>query len=288
MTTPVSGNPIGVFDSGVGGLTVYRALREALPHENFVYLGDTARLPYGTKSAATVSQYALQAASLLMEHDIKLLVIACNTAASHAMPILLKNFPDLPCIDVITPGAKLAATSTISGQVAVLATEGTVRSGSYVRAIHNHRLDTNVRMQACGLLVALAEEGWCDGVEAEAIVSRYLRELGNGFDTLVLGCTHFPLLYPVLRRLLQPNVKIIDSAATTAAAVKEYLSQNGLFNTQDKGERSRFIVTDLPERFARLAQQFLGKDIVANITVTQQNLTRTPLQETQFNKVIGI
>ncbi len=250
---------IGVFDSGVGGLTVYRALRAALPQEDFVYLGDTARLPYGTKSGETIKHYAAQAAARLREEDVKLLLVACNTASAQALPDLRERHPDIPCLGVVEPGARAAAGSSATGRIVVLATEGTVRSGAYRDAIHRLRPDAQVRGLACNLLVALAEEGWCEGLEAEAIVSRYVRQLGDDpFDTLVLGCTHFPLLAATLRRLLPSSVAVIDSAQTTARAVTAYLAEHDL-EQSEKGRSGRnlFLVTDAPERFLLLAQRFL-------------------------------
>jgi glutamate racemase len=230
----MNANPIGVFDSGVGGLTVLKALRDALPRENFIYLGDTARLPYGTKGAGTVTQYALQAAQLLMGYDVKILVVACNTATALALPSLQNLLPQLPCLGVIEPSARKAAELSATGRIAVLSTEGTARSGAYAAAIGRYRADAEVRQLGCNLLVALAEEGWCDGVEAESVIARYLHELGDDFDTLVLGCTHFPALAPTLRKLIRPEVPIVDSATATAEVVRCYLMEHALFND---GER---------------------------------------------------
>ena len=198
--------PIGVFDSGIGGLTVYRALREALPHEDFIYLGDTARLPYGTKSKETVEHYTVGAARLLQKMGIKFLVVACNTASAHALGAVQREAPELPYYGVIAAGAEAAVKATRSGRIAVLATEGTVNSGAYADLICRLKPDVRVQMLACQMLVALAEEGWCEGVEAEAIVSRYLSNLEPGYDTLVLGCTHFPLLAPVICKFCPPEV----------------------------------------------------------------------------------
>ena len=253
--------PIGVFDSGVGGLTVYKALRAILPHENFIYLGDTARLPYGTKSPETVAQYALQATTLLAEADIKLLVVACNTASACALPSLQKHLPRLPCLGVIEPSAQAAATASRNQHIAVLATDGTVRSGAYAAAIKRYNKNAVVTSTACSLLVTLAEEGWSEGAEAEAVIGRYLREMDTSFDTLVLGCTHFPLLIPTIRKLVKPSVTIIDSASVTAQFVRDYLQTHHLANTGETGD-THFWTTDSPERFARIARLFLGTDHV--------------------------
>ena len=258
--------PIGVFDSGVGGLTVLKALRDALPKEDFVYLGDTARLPYGTKSAETVIQYALQAADLLLDQNIKLLIVACNTASAVAMPKLFEILSPLPCLGVIEPSAKAAAAHSMKGHIAVLATEGTVRSGAYQEAIRKYNQSAKVDMLACNLLVSMAEEGWCEGDEAETIIGRYLRSLQPGFDTLLLGCTHFPLLVPTLIKLLGNKIKIIDSAQTVAETIKVYLELNSLLSPETQPGKSRFLVTDSPERFTMLAKQFLGTDIARDVT----------------------
>jgi glutamate racemase len=268
---------IGVFDSGIGGLTVYKALRDLLPREDFLYLGDTARLPYGTKSPETVGRYAVQAARLMMVEDIKLLVIACNTASALALSALQEQLPELPCIGVIEPGAKRTAEISATGRVAVLATESTVRSGAYAAAIARHRPEAKARMLACNLLVALAEEGWCEGAEAEAVIGRYLRLLEPGsFDTLVLGCTHFPLLIPTMRKLIAADIPIVDSAATTAAAVRDHLEGRGLLAERPGQGNSRFWVTDSPERFAKLAPRFLDSDFRLSVNLVDTRFERIP------------
>ncbi|MBV8060767.1 MAG: glutamate racemase [Alphaproteobacteria bacterium] len=257
--------PIGVFDSGMGGLTVLAALQNALPHEDFIYLGDTARLPYGTKSATAVQQYTLEAARFMERQGVKLMVIACNTATAQALHSTRAALPDIPCLGVIEPGAQ-AATHHLpdpmgNDVICVWATEGTARSGIYESAIHARRPNARVVMQPCNLLVALTEEGWTRGKEADAVLSRYLSELPAGCGTLVLGCTHFPLLAPALRHLLPKGITLIDSAAATAEAVKGFLGQT---DRQKKGSRAgqtTFYVTDAPERFDRLSAGFLGQKI---------------------------
>ena len=262
----ISSHPIGIFDSGVGGLTVYRALRKILPHEDFIYLGDTARLPYGTKSQATVTRYAHQIALRLLQENIKLLVVACNTATALALPSLQALLPDLPCLGVVEPGALAAAQASKTGQIVVLATEGAVRSCAYDDAIHRYRPEANVRGVACNLLVGLAEEGWCEGAEVEAVLVRYFRPLeGLSFDTMVLGCTHFPLLAPAIRRLIPADVALVDSAATTALAVRDFLEAKGLANSGADLGRDLFLVTDAPERFQRLAVRFLPETDVLGV-----------------------
>lgn len=257
--------PIGVFDSGIGGLTVLRALRARLPDENFLYLGDTARLPYGTKSAATVTAYALQASSLLVRRGVKMVVIACNTAASVALDPLARDLAPVPVIGVVEPGARAGAQATRNGHVAVIATEGTVRGGAYRRAIHAIAPDLKVTQAACTLFVALAEEGWIDGPILHGAARRYLDPLFAGAagapDTLVLGCTHFPVLAPALGMLLGPQVRLVDSAQTTADAVAQELGACGLLRAGGGVGRVDFMVTDSPERFARVGPIFFGAPV---------------------------
>ncbi len=222
MVEPSSSRPIGVFDSGVGGLTVLRALVAQLPQERFVYLGDTARLPYGTKSAETVVRYALQAAEALVSRGVKALVVACNTASSVALPAMSQRFADLPVIGVVEPGAEAAVAASASGRIAVIGTEATVREGAYQRAIVARRPDAQVLAVSCQLFVALAEEGWTEDAVAQAAARRYLTPLFGERgadahaarpDTLVLGCTHFPMLRAVIRAVVGDRIAIVDSAA---------------------------------------------------------------------------
>jgi glutamate racemase len=259
--------PIGVFDSGVGGLTVLRALIAALPGEDFVYLGDTARLPYGTKSAGSIRQYSLQAARLLRQRGVKCLVVACNTASATALDALTAEFAPVPVIGVLEPGAASACAATRSGRIAVLATEGTVRGGAYQAAIARRLPGAIVTARACPLFVALAEEGWVDGPIVTAVIHRYLDDVfpaGEADacpDTLVLGCTHFPVLAPVLRDVLGPGVAIVDSAATTAAALVTVLREHGLLRTAGGPGSVSLLATDGAERFARVGGGFLGRPL---------------------------
>jgi glutamate racemase len=263
--------PIGVFDSGVGGLTVLDALRSRLPGEQFLYLGDTARLPYGSKSPETVRRYARQAAGRLVERGVKLLVIACNTASAVAVDDLCEAFAPLPVFGVIEPGAEAACAASVTGHVLVTGTEGTVRGGAYQRALLGRRPDLNVDAVACPMFVSLAEEGWTDGPIAEAVARRYLEiELAGPartrVDTLVLGCTHFPVLRGVIERVCGPGVNLVDSAQTTAEAVALALHARGLhaeLGAAGLGARAavRFLATDAPERFARVGGVFLGAPI---------------------------
>ncbi len=262
---------IGVFDSGMGGLTVLRALMETLPGEDFVYLGDTARLPYGTKSAETVVRYALQAADELVERGIKCLVVACNTASAAALGAMRERFEAIPVVGVIEPGAVAACAVSKNGQIAVIATEGTVRGGAYPQAIARLRPEAHVTALACQLFVALAEEGWTEGPVAERAAERYLGGLlqgtGRHADTLVLGCTHFPLLRTVIDRALGGQLTIVDSAATTAEATRALLTEGGLLRSAPaSGQRSqlRFLATDGAARFAAVGSRFLGHDFAAD------------------------
>ena len=257
---------IGVFDSGVGGLTVLRALREVLPGESFVYLGDTARLPYGTKTAATVARYARQAAQALVDRDIKLLVIACNTASAVALDELRQHFAPLPVLGVVEPGAEAACRATQTGHIVVIGTEGTISGGAYDRAILGMRADAEVRGRPCPLFVGLAEEGWTTGPIPEAVARAYLEDLflaeSSTADCLVLGCTHFPVFRAVLAQVLGPTVTVVDSAATTALAVRAALQRHGL-EASNPGSRPsvRFLATDGIQRFAKVGSIFLADPI---------------------------
>jgi glutamate racemase len=263
--------PIGIFDSGVGGLTVYRALHEHLPNERFVYLGDTARVPYGTKSLATVERYAVENAEFLAAHGIKMLVVACNTASALALPAIREAL-DIEVVGVIGPGARAAAAARTKHAggvrtVGVIATESTVRSGAYTAAIKKADPTADVIEQACPLLVPLAEEGWVNNEVAQTVAETYLKDLQTKIDTLVLGCTHYPILRDVIQQAVGENVTLIDSGEATAAEVKALLKEKGLARlTPPTGALERqlcddldhFYVTDAAERFARVAERFLG------------------------------
>jgi glutamate racemase len=256
--------PIGVFDSGIGGLTVLRALMERLPGEDFLYLGDTARLPYGTKTAATVERYALQAVYALVRRGVKAVVVACNTASAAALPALAAGNPGLPIIGVIGPGAAAAVAATRSGRIGVAATEGTVRGGAYQREIEHLLPGAQVTAVPATLFVALAEEGWTQGEVVVAAARRYLeplfRDEAAAPDVLVLGCTHFPPLAGAIRTVVGQNVHIVDSAATTAEALADLLRADSLASGETRGV-CQFLVTDGEERFARVGPTFLGRSI---------------------------
>ena len=256
--------PIGVFDSGVGGLTVLRALRSELPGESLMYLGDTARLPYGTKSAQTVARYAIQASSHLVERGIKLLVVACNTASALALDELVGAFPGIPVLGVVEPGAEAAVAASKTGRIVVLATESTAKGGAYERAIHRRRPDAAVLSKGCSVFVALAEEGWSHGPVAELVAHEYLDDViaAHRPDCLVLGCTHFPVLLEPITRAAGEGVTLVDSAATTAAAVRRELAAAGTASPESSG-RVRLFATDSPERFHRVAERFLAERLPA-------------------------
>ena len=259
-------SPIGVFDSGVGGLTVLKALAAQLPRERFVYLGDTARLPYGTKSPETVVRYALQAAEVLAGYGVKCLVIACNTASAVGLAAVSERIHDVPVIGVIEPGAEAACQASHSGHIAVIATEGTVRGGAYQDAIVRRRTDARVSAVPAQLFVALAEEGLCRGPIADSVARHYLDPLFSSRagkshpDTLVLGCTHFPMLADTIRGAVGPEVSIVDSAETTARYVRQTLESRNLAARSGEG-RLRLLATDAAERFARIGGRFLERPI---------------------------
>ncbi|MDR2050770.1 MAG: glutamate racemase [Deltaproteobacteria bacterium] len=260
--------PVGVFDSGVGGLTVLRAMLRRLPHEDMLYLGDTARLPYGTKSSRTVARYAAQAASKLVERRIKLLVVACNTASAAALDDLQALWPELPVIGVVAPGAKAACAASRNGSIAVIATESTIGNQAYHAAIRGINPQARISAGACSLFVSLAEEGWLDGPIPEAVAERYLaplfREAGPPApDCLLLGCTHFPALLAPIRKVLGGETRIVDSAETTAEAVEEALFGLKALNPRSGPGQVSFMTTDDPPRFARIGAVFLGRPLSA-------------------------
>jgi glutamate racemase len=257
-----AGRPIGIFDSGLGGLTVAAAVRRRLPRESILYLGDTARLPYGSKSPATVTRYTRRNVEFLTERGVKAVVVACNTASALALPGLATA---LPTWGVIEPGARRAA-EVSRGKVGVIATESTVRSGAYTRALHAVRPDLEVLSRACPLFVPLVEEGWHDDPVTEEVARRYLGPLLEaGIDTLVLGCTHYPLLAPVLARVAGPGVTLVDSAEAVAEAVAGGLAAAGLEAPGGAGGRSAptydVCATDAGETFRSMAARILGHDL---------------------------
>ena len=282
----ISELPIGIFDSGVGGLTVYRALHEHLPNERFVYLGDTARVPYGTKSLTTVERYAVENAQFLAARGIKLLVVACNTASALALPAIRRAL-DIDVVGVIGPGARTAVMQAgfrsqpeesesndmrtgrprSQKRIGVIATESTVQSGAYTQAIKKADPDAIVIERACPLFVPLAEEGWADQAVARTVAETYLKDLRSGVDTLVLGCTHYPILKDVIQEAVGRQVDLIDSGEATAREVKSLLAEKGLAREAAVtgalerhlcDDLDHFYVTDAAERFAIVAERFLG------------------------------
>ena len=268
--------PIGLFDSGMGGLTVFKALAERLPHEDLLYLGDTARLPYGTKGRDTIIRYTLKAAQKLVDMGVKMLVIACNTATSAALEAVREQFAPLPVMGVVAPGAQAAAQASTNGHIVVVATEATIAGGAYQHAIARIRPEAIVTGRACTLFVPLAEEGWMNGHIVEGVASRYLadifsptctgdtgdnRDKSAAPDTLLLGCTHFPLLQEALQNVVGPQVRIVDSAATTALRVAEELKATNLLRQDNGPARYSFLTTDNTARFARTGSLFLGREL---------------------------
>jgi glutamate racemase len=251
--------PIGVFDSGIGGLTVVRELRRALPQEDLLYLGDTARVPYGTKSPGTVTRFACEDTQFLLHQQVKAVVVACNTASAWALPTLEQRFP-VPVFGVILPGALAALQATRNGRIGVIGTGATIRSQAYTRAILARRDTAQVFARACPLLVPLVEEGWLDHPVTHRVLREYLRPLlRHGIDTLVLGCTHYPLLKPALRRITGADVKLVDSAQSCARFVKERLTALDLVRGGTRRGTLQPFVTDEVERFDELAARFLGQ-----------------------------
>lgn len=253
---------IGIFDSGVGGLTVARAIMEILPAEPIVYLGDTARVPYGTKSGDTVVRYARACAAVLLKRSVKLVVVACNTASAFAIEILRKEL-DLPVVDVVEPGAAEAVLQSRTNRIGVIGTSGTIQSRAYEKRIHALAPDAQVFVKACPLFVPLAEEGWTSGPVPEAVAREYLEPLlDENVDTLVLGCTHYPLLRDVIEECAGPSVTVVDSASATARAVSAVIAERNLACTAPANGRSTlFLVSDGPESFSRVGRRFMGHDL---------------------------
>jgi glutamate racemase len=258
--------PIGVFDSGIGGLTVLRALVNAMPSEEFIYLGDTARLPYGTKSNEVIKRYSRENSEFLLARGIKLLVVACNTSSAVALEHIA-GATMIPVVGVIEPGARAVVRATRSGKIGVIGTEATIASGAYTRTIQRLRPDAEIYTRACPLLVPLAEEGWVDNEVAERTVEFYLESLKrSGIDTLLLGCTHYPLLLRMFERVLGRRVRVVDSALSTAEAVRAELAALGLARGRGAGRQS-FFVTEAPDRFIRVGRSFFGPEVESAVRI---------------------
>jgi glutamate racemase len=253
--------PIGVFDSGIGGLTVVKALRELLPNEDIFYLGDTARVPYGGKSAATVERYSMEMAEMLVQEDAKTIVVACNTASSVALPKLKENF-SIPVIGVIEPGARAAIAVTRNRHIGVIGTRATIKSSAYERVLRSLDPKIYVAARACPLLVPLIEEGWLDDKFTDLVIARYLEPLiGKGIDTLVLGCTHYPLLTGAIARFLKEKVALVDSAKNCAKAVEQLLDRQSLRAPGATKGVLQVALTDTPDTFLSVAREALQLEI---------------------------
>lgn len=257
----VSWKAIGIFDSGVGGLTVLKEIMKTLPQEDTLYLGDTARVPYGTKSPQTVTRYAIEIATFLESRDIKLLVAACNTVSAVSLEALKQRF-SVPIVGVIEPGARRAAAVTRTGKVGVIGTEGTIRSSAYAKAIKRINPGIEVVTRSCPLFVPLAEEGWIDNEVARLTAETYLSGLKNdGVDTLVLGCTHYPILKDTIAATMGSDVQLVDSAEETARTVAEILRNAGLMRPPTEQGNHHYFVTDVPAGFLKVGSRFLGESL---------------------------
>lgn len=263
VRSPAGGDsrPIGVFDSGIGGLTVVSALRRILPNESICYLGDTARVPYGGKSASTVQRYSLEIASILLERNAKTIVVACNTASAVALAALEERLP-ITVTGVIAPGAQAAVAATRNGHIGVIGTRATIKSGAYERAIAQLNSEVRVVTRACPLLVPLIEEGWLESAVTDDVLMQYLQPLlADGVDTLVLGCTHYPLLRPAMARLLGDAVTLVDSAENCAVAIRQLLAQENLAAESNQAGVLDVALTDPPDSFLGVAHDALGLEI---------------------------
>jgi glutamate racemase len=253
--------PLGVFDSGIGGLTVARALFECLPRESVIYFGDTARVPYGPKSPDTVRRYSGEILAYLLHRGVKAVVVACNTSTAHALDSLKERSP-VPVVGVIEPGARAAVRVSTSGNIGVIGTAGTIASGAYERAIKAGRPDASIAARPCPLFVPLVEEGWFEHPATELIARQYLEPLQRaGVDALVLGCTHYPLLKPLLTRVMGPSVTLIDSGEETANAVRREIAQLGLEAPAAQDPTHKFVVSDDEPHFRKVGARFLGEKL---------------------------
>ena len=252
---------IGVFDSGIGGLTVVRSLMERLPFENIIYFGDTARVPYGVKSVETIRRYALQIAEFLLKQDVKLLIVACNTMAAVAYQAI-RDLSPVPVLEVIEASAKIAVARTRSKSIGVIGTPATINSNAYARAIHILERDAKVFSQACPLFVPLVEEGWFEHPATRLVAEEYLKPvMAERVDTLVLGCTHYPLLKPLFQDITGGQVRLIDSAEAMADIAADLIRQNNLGSTANRPPEYLFCVSDVPYRFQTIGERFLGRTL---------------------------
>ncbi len=257
----ISNNPIGVFDSGIGGLTVVRELMQILPGENIVYFGDTARVPYGTKSEKTIREFSIQNTKFLLSQNVKAIVIACNTSSAIALNDI-QSIANLPVIGVIEPGAVASVGTTKNKRIAVIGTTATISSKAYEKKIKSLEQTIEVYSKACPLFVPIVEEGWFNHKIAYLAAEEYLTELKRySIDTLVLGCTHYPLLKDTIQKVMGDKVKLIDSGVETARVVKKVLEENDLLNQSDLRPYYKFFVSDLPQQFKKIGEMFLGREI---------------------------
>ena len=258
--TPES--PVGIFDSGIGGLTVLKAIQAALPSERIIYFGDTARVPYGTKSQVTIRKYATDDTAILMRYQPKLIIVACNTVSALALDLVEKSCDPLPVIGVLKAGAEHAVNVTRNNCIGVIGTQATVGSNAYARAINQLNPEIEVISQACPLFVPLAEEGYIDHPATRLITEEYLAGIRNqGIDTLVLGCTHYPILRRVIEAVMGERIRIIDSAEAVALKTKKLLTESGLLNPSTKASTPHLLVSDLPQKFSQLYQLFMGSEL---------------------------
>lgn len=268
-------NPIGVFDSGIGGLTVVKRINQLLPTEKIIYLGDTARVPYGSKSNSTVIEYALQNTQFLMKKNVKLIVVACNTVSAVAMDALKKKF-DIPFISMIEPGVQMALHQSNSKKIGVIGTNATINNKAYSNAIHKQFKKAIVSEKACPLFVPFAEEGWTDHKAIQLVAKDYLSDLKEEeIDTLILGCTHYPILANTIQKVVGKKVKLIDSGTAASFTVETHLTSRGLRTTTVAEAKHEFYVTDIPSKFTEIAERFLGKklDYVEKIELDKEFLT---------------
>ena len=263
--------PIGIFDSGIGGLTVMREVMEQLPYENIIYLGDTARIPYGSKSEQAIKKFSLQCATFLKNKDVKTIVIACNTASSNALDLLTEEF-DIPVIGVIDPGARSASKATKTGRIGVIGTTATINSYAYQRKIMEYMSNAEVIGIPCPLFVPIVEEGWEYSRVAELTAEKYLTELiEHEVDALVLGCTHYPILRHTIKKVLGPQVMLVNPAFETAKDLKNLLTEKDIMNGNYDKPRYEYYATDAPERFRRIGGNFLKKEINALYEIAIDN-----------------
>lgn len=266
VAAPAEEPGIGVFDSGIGGLTVFKELAARLPHEHLLYLGDTARVPYGSRSPEIVTTFAIEIGDFFAARGVKLMIVACNTMSAVALDALRARY-DVPVLGVIRPGARAAVAATTRGRIGVIGTEATIASGAYERELRAHVPDVEIFSQACPLFVPLAEEGWVDNDVARRTIALYLSSLKkSGIDTLILGCTHYPLLRKAIEDFMGKRVRIVDSAEETAREVRRELRAMGLLRTRGRGATS-FFVTDAVQRFMRVGERFYGASVASAVRV---------------------